>query len=116
MTSWARSRAASLASRLLIWVLTVLWERVSSAAISSFGRPRPISARTALFARGELGERLCSVRRPIGSVVEVVLDESREDRWREQRLAAVNAADRVDEFPGVGVFQDESARACPQGP
>ena len=96
------------------WVLTVASPTTRRAAISAFDRPRATSREHLELARGQLVERGSRpdalLPRRVGGPVNCV-DEPAGDLGRQQRVAAGDGADRVDEVLGVGILEQEAAGA-----
>ena len=94
----------------MTWVLTVVSLRTSAAAISAFDMPARQQPQDLGLARGQLVERgrPGAAGRPMRREL---LDQPARDGRGEQRLAAGDGADPVDELGGRRVLEQEAARA-----
>ena len=95
------------------WVLTVVSETISSAAISAFESPRATSLKTSssrAVSSSRPGRRRAGGRAGLGEL----LDQPAGDRGREQRVAARHDADAVGELLGRDVLEQEAAGARAQ--
>jgi hypothetical protein len=95
------------------WVLTVAPLMTSAEAISAFDIPRASRRRTSSSRSVSLVSRVRargsrSRRAELG-------DDTAGHRWREQRIAACDDADRVEHVGGGCILQDEPAGPGVQG-
>src|SRR4030095_12211710 len=96
------------------WLLTVASVTTSRSAISVFESPRATSRSTSR-SRGVICSR--SAGGGSGGAVRAggeVLDQPAGDRGREQRLAAVDDADRLEQALAWCVFEQEAGGAGAQ--
>ena len=112
-TAWTRSRRPSFISSRATWVLTVVSETISSAAISALERPRATQRKTS-------SSRAVSSSRPgggAGGVGEAAANSwisRRVMRRRQQRLALRDDPDARGELLGRDVLEQEPGRAGAQ--
>src|SRR3954452_6442977 len=105
-TSWARSRAWSLVSTRLTWVLAVAMLTKSSSAISAFERPLPARASTSRSRSVSTASAASSTARVRSSRGEVG-HQLAGDAGGEQGLAVGDHPDGGQELGGLGVLEEE---------
>ena len=116
ITSWARSRAWSLVSSRLTWVLAVAWDMNRVVGDLRVGQAVSHGREHLGLPWGQLGEgeRRRSWSRAVGMAHEL-LDESPGHAGREQRFTAGDHAHGGEQVGGQRVLEQEPAGAGPQG-
>ena len=96
------------------WVLTVASLRNSRSAISAFDRPAASSASTSRSRSVSSASAGAAPLRCAGQRAGEAVEQPPRDGRREQRLAARDDPDRVDELRRLDVLEQEAARARAQ--